>query len=463
MAARTRYLGSSRLRPLDCLLVAALVILASLGGSVLQPTWRGLPFAGWIVVGAAVASWRIVVDPSRFPATLLGVALAPFAVALVQLCPLPIGWLAFSDGQALAAGVRALAVPMATASISVDRLATALATVPIAVFAVTLLLFHAQPQRTRNLVLLGFALLGGLSIILELVQFLSGGRWGDFYHSAHAANAPGVFANRNHGATFLACCLAFAGAWIGRGAISLPRRQLWFTAAALPALTVVALSGSRAGLLIGTAMALATLLAISADQARTGDAARPDKGFTRIPILLALAGFGLLIVLVPLNGGTAERLTAVSGDLRWSIWSHSRNLAMLYWPWGSGIGTFAEVYAPIEPVGELAPFYINHAHSDLLELFVEAGALAFVPLVALLLFVRASLARPTAHRHERLERRVGMIVITGLFAHSCVDYPLRTPALAIVLALALGLLAPAARPANSRGHEQGDITRPARS
>ena len=438
--ARASTIPHPAARAHDQMLVSALIMLVALGGSALQPTWRSLPFAAWIVVGAATAAWHYALNRDAFSRTLIVLALAPLAVPLIQLCPVPVAWLDLSSGQAFVGHVRHLVQPGMRASISVDRVATAVATVPVAVFSTALLLFYPTRDRARAWLFASFAMLGAISVMLGLVQFLTGGEWGDLYGSPHAANAPGLFANRNHGATFLACCLVFAGVWIGRRRMSLARRQWWFACAALPALAVVALTGSRAGLLIGAAMAVATLLVLPTDGAGRG------AGRMRPAIVAGIAGFALAVVLLPLNGGTAERLGGVGDDLRWSIWSHSRDLARLFWPWGSGLGTFAQVYPLVEPVGELHPFYINHAHNDLLEVIVELGILAALPVVAAILFATVSLTdRVPRDRHRRLERRAAMIVIVGLFAHSVVDYPLRTPALAIVLAFACALLAPTSR------------------
>ncbi|SEK92757.1 O-antigen ligase [Sphingomonas palmae] len=407
----------------------------------LQPSWRAVLFAAWIVIAAGVATWRIILDRRAFPATLLGLALAPLGVVLFQLCRIPVAWLSLSEGQAFATSVRAFVGPAVTASISVDRVATASAAVPVAVFSATFLLLHTRPRREWRPVFASFAVLGAVSLVLAFVQFGSGGRWCDFYHSAHAANAPGFFANRNHGATFLACCLAFYGALIGAQTTPGARRYMLFAAAALPALAIIALSGSRAGLVIGAVMASATLLAFPRDRSDV----RAADIIARFAGLAPIVGFGAIAALVSLNGDTAGRISGVSGDLRWSIWAHARDLVLLYWPWGSGLGTFAQVYTLIEPVGELHPFYINHAHNDFIELFVEAGALATVPILAALLFGWRSLAAPAHYsQHDILERRVAIIVVAGLLAHSFVDYPLRTPTLAIVLAVALSMLTPRA-------------------
>ena len=46
--------------------------------------------------------------------------------------------------------------------------------------------------------------------------------------------------------------------------------------------------------------------------------------------------------------------------------------AKAYMPWGSGLGSFVPVYAMTEPPRDvLANTFANHAHNDILELWLE--------------------------------------------------------------------------------------------
>jgi Lipid A core - O-antigen ligase and related enzymes len=44
-----------------------------------------------------------------------------------------------------------------------------------------------------------------------------------------------------------------------------------------------------------------------------------------------------------------------------------------YLPWGSGAGSFREVYGAHEPLALLAPNYVLHAHNEPVELLLELG------------------------------------------------------------------------------------------
>jgi hypothetical protein len=123
--------------------------------------------------------------------------------------------------------------------------------------------------------------------------------------------------------------------------------------------------------------------------------------------------------------------------------------AKAYMPFGSGLGTFMPVYQLFEKPTDVATTFANHAHNDLLEVWLETGVLGPVLIgVFLFWFARASLRawRPSNVPTGELDRglaRAASIAIALLGAHSLVDYPLRTSALAAVAAFTLALLIPA--------------------
>ncbi|WP_197051976.1 O-antigen ligase family protein [Sphingomonas sp. 35-24ZXX] len=353
--------------------------------------------------------------------------------------------IAIAPGQSIALAVRSLVAPHAKATISLDHLATTFAALQIAVFSIACFLLHRVRYRQRKALYALFAAMGAVSVIVSTTQYVSGGAVFDFYHSGHAPHAPGLFANRNHGALFLGCCLTFAGALISLQRLSAELKLGLFAALAAPALALIALSGSRAGLVISGMMALGVIMFMPRPAwglSHSSRCAMPLRGLAAIGIVSFLA----FVAFVPLSGDTASRLTMIDSDLRWSIWQRSIVLAGQYIPWGSGLGTFPAAYALIEPVNELQPFYVNHAHNDWIEAIVEAGVFALIPLAAGVVLVSQGLwANRLLDPIRRLECRTGLIVTSGLLAHSLVDYPLRTPTLALTFAFALTLVSSAIR------------------
>ena len=97
-----------------------------------------------------------------------------------------------------------------------------------------------------------------------------------------------------------------------------------------------------------------------------------------------------------------------------------------------------------EPIGAISNVYLNHAHDDLLELWLETGVLGMALLGIFLIWwiwVTIGLWRPGRYPFGDGVRAAASLVIGLLLAHSLVDYPLRTTAMAVVFGLACGILA----------------------
>jgi O-antigen ligase len=126
---------------------------------------------------------------------------------------------------------------------------------------------------------------------------------------------------------------------------------------------------------------------------------------------------------------------------------------------GSGFGSFDPVFRVYEPDGLLSPNYLNHAHNDLLELAMVGGLPAMVLLVWFLVWLGtrgiAALRRSDGRTNTRMAR-LGLLMLVMMLLSSLVDYPLRTPLVAAICAVACGWLAELGvetRPRTARGDE----------
>jgi O-antigen ligase len=123
-----------------------------------------------------------------------------------------------------------------------------------------------------------------------------------------------------------------------------------------------------------------------------------------------------------------------------------------YFPIGSGTGSFQPVYHMQEPLASVTTTFMNHAHSDWLELLLETGivGLAFAALfltwwgVRLRAIWRAKEPDPFA--------QAAVIATAAIMLHSVVDYPLRTAALSAVFAACIGLMS-GVRPYTQRSRQ----------
>jgi O-antigen ligase len=130
-----------------------------------------------------------------------------------------------------------------------------------------------------------------------------------------------------------------------------------------------------------------------------------------------------------------------SFDTRAEIWGHTAQLVRTTMPAGTGLGSFVSVYPLAEDPAATTSTFINHAHNDALEIALELGVAGIILLIASLAWWAVLVARVWKSTLSTLYARAATIASGALLAHSLVDYPLRTAALAAIFALCLALMA----------------------
>ena len=291
--------------------------------------------------------------------------------------------------------------------ISVAPHATALAAlsliVPIAIFLGTVQLRFEERSRLSLVVIA----VGLFSVFLGLSQVAQGpASVLRFFDVSNTTEAIGFFANRNHFAALLYSVTLLAAAWavnaaLGSGAGTPPGR---YDAAAIIALvasfTVMvmlvaaqAVARSRGGLGL-TIVALLGALALAFTDRRGASGVTPAK------VLAAAVGLAVLFATQFALYRVMERFTADPlEDSRIPFAITTIEAARAFMPFGSGMGTFAPVYATFEkPQDILINAYVNRAHNDVLEIWLELGA-AGIALMGVFLgwYVARSIAVWRAH------------------------------------------------------------------
>jgi len=398
--------------------------------------------------------WRALTELTRpgqaVPAPRLALILlgGMLVIPLLQVVPIPMSLWEQAPGRAeVATMLRTAGVDAAPLGVSLAPELTFRSWLallpPTAVFLTVLMLDDAGRMKVGSTVVA----LAVVSAILGVLQVAGGsGSALRFYATTNLTEAVGFFANRNHQAVLSAAALVLCSPWL---ATLLSGRQVdrraFFTLAATVftgALLVIGaiLPHSRAGL----AFVLVALLAIPVIAFRR-------NRFGLKPLLFA-AGLLLPVCgLVYLASGptldranqyiAGERMDEQRGALRPKI----IELAKAFSPIGSGAGTFDTVYRAAEDLEDVTPTFLNHAHNDYLEIWVETGVLGWIALALFLGWyaVRAYSAWTAPPDDSRALRRAATVIIAILLAHSVVDYPLRTEALAALFAFACAALLPA--------------------
>ena len=395
-------------------------------------------------------------DPKAFRQIRPGLifAAAIVLVPLIQLVPLPPAiWKVLPGHAPLAEALAAAGLSPGWMPVSVTPNATMLSALallpPLAVFCCAVLL----DARERRLLCLLFVALAVLSAFLGLLQVSQGPSSPlRFFAITNASEAVGFFANRNHFAALLYAALPFAAVFaLDAGSLLRPGRggALFDAGSVIPVtlsllgcvilIAAEAVARSRAGM----ALTMACLFGI-------GALVLVDRGRTlqRTPTLLILAAAAVATLLV-LQFGLFRILQTFAADpLADSRFQFLRNTvaaATAYMPFGAGMGTFVPVYQMFEKPADVLPQYINHAHDDLAELWLETGMLGIALLGAFLVWFarRAATIWRAAASARDLDRALACaatLAIALVLAHSLLDYPLRTAAMMAVVALAGALL-----------------------
>lgn len=427
-----------------------MVVALVCGGSSSSPISAGIVRICAVPV-LALGLWRLNArPPPRGAVWPLALVAAVVAIIIVQLVPMPPElWRGLPGHATVADAYRAAEIPAPWLPISLTSNATwdaLLGIIPPAAVLIATLTLDADERRMLAGAVLAVAV---TSVGLGMLQ-LAGGEDSPLriYAVTNPHSAVGFFANRNHLATFLATNLPLAAylatRWAGRGR---GRAVFWIAAGlgfALIAAVGVATTGSRAGLLLVVIGAAGSALVVM--RARTKSPSPLWRYCALVaPAILALLAGGLILLAVdPAAEHAAEHLTGP--ELRFSLTPGVAQAGLVFAPLGSGAGSFATVYQMFEPVEAMGPAFVNHAHDDFIEVWMEAGFAGAALIAAFLAWWVAATWRVVQEGRTRAAALslAGSLMVGMFLIHSLVDYPLRTPALACLFAFACGLISPAA-------------------
>lgn len=409
---------------------------------------------GWTDVAAqllalpvlGIGLWRLADQPASRVRTLGLAAMA--AVALLpwlQLLPLPQAWWAWAPARASLAGdLSAAGVGDYATTWSLTPAATlrsALFLLPgLALFAWVL----GSDTRTQRRLLVLCVAMPLASLILGFLQLGAPQDSLLFPYPQWRAPMAGTFANPNHQGTAmligLGICLAFAAGAIGARdpASGKPRNPWPAIIAGATLLLALPLTNSRAAVVIGVLMLAAAPLGMAASALRRSGRGRVGA--------LALVGAAILAA-IGLSAAMGWMKVDEVDEIRWILRQATFALGAAHLPWGSGIGSFVPVFQQAFPESLLMPAYMNAAHNDYAQVWLEGGVAGL--LVAVLCAVALGAAVASYLRRHGGDRRLlwaGMLGVFALLAHAGADYALRTPALMTVAAvLAAMLIAQGAR------------------
>lgn len=419
--------------------------LCFLGGGASRPDVWSLLYlrpaavfcAAFLLLVPGPLNWARVRGPLIFLAALV-------LIMIVQLIPLPPGlWTSLPGHDRFAEAAAAAGLPQPWRPISISPDLTLNSMVSLVVPATALLgMASLGSQGSERLLLLFLLCAIVASSVLGIAQVTGGGGSSLYFYRVTNDGLPvGFFANRNHQAALLACGFPALAAWacVRTENPAAYRARLWvagLVGAMLIPLIVV--TGSRSGVIlggIGLAAASFTFWATRSSRMSNARAAL----WALLPWLI---GFGLLLLSLLVSTAPAlQRVLqgSIGEDQRVQDFDLFVVMARDFLPFGSGFGTFDPLFRIYEPYDHLRFTYLNHAHNDLMELIITAGLFGAGLLAAFLIWwLRKSLPllRATSRGGGAALRILGSAIVLILMVASLLDYPLRTPIMMALLAIA---------------------------
>jgi hypothetical protein len=375
------------------------------------------------------------IDPvpmALFFASLLWVAIMfiPLPPAIWQLLP---------GREFVTQGYRLLGMdlPWLAMALAPDRAVRSLLGLiaPLVAYGLTLHMDKAQSRR----MIAGIIAIAALSAVLGLAQQATGPQSLLRFYNPTNRDAPvGFFANTNHFAIFLACTIAFASAWVATvDPRKAPKRKYLAGLAVYVAVLAMVL-------IIGRSVAGIGFLAIALLASAYIIWGRFSAVRGKWLLLLGTVVAGALAI-----GAVAAIGTGTVGAKFEDVPNSRRNMtpvtaaaANSLAPVGGGLGSFAPVYAMHQPDRYTSNVWVNHAHNDYAELYLELGIPGLLLIAAFLIWFLRAGYRLWLKRAEpsMLMAQAAWLSIGLLLLHSIVDYPLRTAAMASMFAMAVALI-----------------------
>ena len=379
---------------------------------------------------------------ARVPLWIMG---AFVLVVLVSLIPLPSSlWAGLPYRDEIAGGFRLIGMPLPSLPLSLAPPSTIWSLLSLLPPAALFLIVTSLPNDERRKLAVPLLAFASVSIVLGAFQLLGGPESPLRPYAVTNNGSPvGFFANVNHEGTLLLCSLPFMAFLAGRAAGRRSRSKRSGGAVISIAvglfLTVgIAISGSSAGYGLFFPTALASLLIYR----------RAVVGRLAWPWTAGMTAVLLIFTVVALRGPLSSE--AFAGDLsdqptsRRVLAATTTRAIEDTFPVGTGLGAFQTVYRRYENPDRVTRQYANHAHNDYLEFVLELGVAGLLLLLAFLAWWAMALVR--VWRSEVPGAAIGRaasVAIGVVLLHSIVDYPIRTAAIAAVVAFACALLVPA--------------------
>lgn len=423
------------------LVPAYLALCLILGGASAAGHWANVVLQ---LLAIPIIAWSLLAERGLPlpPAArqLLIVTTLMLVIIAAQLIPLPPAvWTLFPGRQEIVSGFELLGMPLPWLSISTTpdlTVASALWLLPALAVLLAMIKLGAYKPSWIAWVLIGVITAG---TALGAVQ-RAGGDAAYFYEITNYGQATGFFSNANHFGTLFVATMPFLAALYlfskGKGRSPQHASGLLVILAGAAGIIVVgiAINGSLAAVGLSVPVIATTALMILSRK-------RKLSAWALAPLVVLTLGAVAVVFSAPLGNNLTTSDELNDSVSRKASFANTIIAAADFMPTGSGIGSFKTIYPMYEDQTKLTTTYVNHAHSDYLEIALEAGLPGILLVVLFLLWwVRRTFI---IWRSDEVDQfaRAATIASAAIIAHSIVDYPLRTAAISALFAICCALMA----------------------
>jgi O-antigen ligase len=433
-ARYTRY-GSAVAAVLCAMMVLSVIAYGAVDSWALALMAFGCLLIGWLWLAEAWKFGAFTFNSSLVQLPILGLIL----IGLIQLVPLRgsdlSGLLSVSPVQTL----------------SLDAYATKIAVVKLLIYLIyfgAALAFIVTQKRFRRVVLtiiLFGAAIAAFAVFQKLVNP------DNIYGIRQTVQAStfGPYVNGHHFAALMEMTLGLSFGLLYGKTVRKELRIIFLVAVVLMGAAII-MTGSRGGLLsllgvLGFVTLFNLLRKRSPENAGTGDSGGQKK--------LAVIGSGLAFVLLILGmglilgGDGALRgigMDGVGSDIsngRLHFWYIALQIFRDNFLLGAGLDSFGVAFTRYDTWN--GAFRIEQAHNDYLQILADAGIFGLLCALSFIYFLFRQGLRTIGSAGDRFQRAAATGALAGCFGiliHSFFDFPLRTPANALVF-LTLAALA----------------------
>lgn len=361
----------------------------------------------------------------------------------IQLVPLPPSiWIHLPGHQFVLEGFKTLGVPASWMPLSLTPYKTflsSLTVLPAAAFY--MLVRYETTDDELNFAILVFLVFSFFSALLGISQVMGG----PLLNTNGLFN--GLFVNENHQVSLMLLAVPFAAIALynnrmdSEGFSDYVSPRVIFSALLLLIAGIgVFLSASRAGHFLIVISFIAALIIIMPFE-------RVNKSGSKVKlygvlVLALLIGGGAIVYLSGVFDVLSSELQKTEGLSRMAITKQSFVILADYMPFGSGLGSFSDIYKFYESETEIRPQFVNHVHNDYFEFILEMGLVGCVILLGILSWFTThlwSIVRSSQTVDPNVKAAtIGLIMVA---IHSFVDYPIRTIAISVCFALCAAIVA----------------------